>query len=370
MSVKNKEYQSKDNEVDLIGGMKSLWVSRRKIFRCVVLFSSLGLFIAIFSPKEYTASVTIIPSVENSKGLGGNLSGIANMVGINLGSGAANESGISPDLYPEITKSLPFQKELLSTLLTIKGVENKISFKDYYQEIHSPGFLSLIKKYTIGLPRVVIGLFKSSDNNPINNIEENEILSISNKDNELINLLSNKITVGYFSSEKYLKISVVMPEAMAAAELARKVQNLLQKYIINFNIQKSEEQLKFINERFKEKENEFLKIQNELAKFKDENQNINTSLGNTQLESLNRRYDLVFGVYSELAKQIETQKIKVKQATPVFTILKPVSIPLKYSSPKRMMIVVVWSVLGFIIGVGYVLLKIFFERVRLNWKEE
>lgn len=366
MSVKNKEYQSKDNEIDLIDAMKSLWGSRRRIFRCVVLFASIGLFIAIFSPKVYTASVTIIPSTENNKSLGGNLAGFAAIAGINLGN-SVNESGISPNLYPEITKSLPFQKELLKTDLTIKGQSVKVTFRTYYTTIYKPSVLTYIKKYTIGLPAIIINSFKSNKRSSKSK-EIEGILSVSSEEKQILDLINSQVTVRFYTNEKYIKISVRMPEARAAAELALKTQELLQKYIIDFNVLKSEEQLKFINERFKEKENEFLKIQNELAKFKDENQNINTSLGNTQLESLNRKHDLVFGVYSELAKQIETQKIKVKQATPIFTILQPVSIPYMYSSPKRMLIIIVWSTFGFVFGIGCVLFKILINKIKLKWK--
>jgi uncharacterized protein involved in exopolysaccharide biosynthesis len=62
-------------------------------------------------------------------------------------------------------------------------------------------------------------------------------------------------------------------------------------------------------------------------------------------------------VYSELAKRLESQQIKVKEDTPVFTILEPVSIPLDKSEPKRGLIILISLFTGLIVGVFLVLTK-------------
>ncbi|MFR6383017.1 MAG: hypothetical protein ACLUOS_13230 [Odoribacter splanchnicus] len=41
---------------------------------------------------------------------------------------------------------------------------------------------------------------------------------------------------------------------------------------------------------------------------------------------MNNEYTLLFGVYSELAKQREQANIQVKETTPVFTDVEPVTI--------------------------------------------
>jgi uncharacterized protein involved in exopolysaccharide biosynthesis len=71
-------------------------------------------------------------------------------------------------------------------------------------------------------------------------------------------------------------------------------------------------------------------------------------------------YDLAFDVYSELAKQQETQLIKVKEDTPIFTILEPVSIPINSSKPKRAKTLFIFTFLGFIIGLTLVFSKNYF----------
>jgi LPS O-antigen subunit length determinant protein (WzzB/FepE family) len=78
---------------------------------------------------------------------------------------------------------------------------------------------------------------------------------------------------------------------------------------------------------------------------------------------LQSEYDLAYSVYSGLAKQLETQEIKVKEDTPIFTIIEPVFIPLDKKAPKRSLILVVWVFLGVVISVGYVLVKQPFQNI-------
>ena len=76
-----------EDEIDLIALAKTLWEGRKTVIRTTLIFMVLGLFIAIFSAKEYTASTTMVPqSAEGGSKLGGSLGGLAAMAGINLGS--------------------------------------------------------------------------------------------------------------------------------------------------------------------------------------------------------------------------------------------------------------------------------------------
>jgi len=70
-----------------------------------------------------------------------------------------------------------------------------------------------------------------------------------------------------------------------------------------------------------------------------------------------------------MAKQLETQRIQVKEDTPVFTIIKPVSVPIERSKPNRPMILIIWTFLGGIIGVGMVFGRTFVLEMKEKWNE-
>jgi predicted house-cleaning NTP pyrophosphatase (Maf/HAM1 superfamily) len=229
--------------------------------------------------------------------------------------------------------------------------------------------LGYLKKYTIGLPGRLIKVIKGkpkSITDPSSLVPE--IQSISNEENQLIKQLSNQLSLEANDKDGYITLAATMPEAISSAELTQRAQELLQQYIISFKVLKSSESLKFIQERYAEKEKEFKAAQQQLARFRDRNQFVNSALAQTTLERLQSEKELVQGVYNELAKQLETQQIQVKEDTPVFTVLKPVSVPIEKSKPNRPLILFIWTFIGGIIGVGMVFGKVFFGSVKKQWK--
>ena len=353
--VLNKSKFEKD-QIFLISLLKILNRGRRKIIKIAVIFTSIGLFIAVFSEKEYSASTTIVPQTSTGKSLGGNLGGLAAIAGIDLGSSSSNDSGISPLLYPHLLNSVPFQKELLETSLTIDGHEDSVTFQKFYTDIYRPSVLGIIKKYTIGLPKIIFK--RTKVNSVINSLDSTkQIFRITRDEKELIEQLKKQISLSVNEKEGLVSISSKMPNPLNAAELTQNIQELLQKYIIDFKVKKSMDQLRFINERYKEKEKEFKEIEAKLTSYQDQNLFSNSSRAQTKGKQYQAQYDLVFEVYSELAKQLESQQIKVKEDTPVFTILEPVSIPLDKSEPKRGLIILISLFTGLIVGVFLVLTK-------------
>ena len=364
----NTANQPQEDSIDIIALLKDFWGARKTILKITVAFTFLGLFVAVFSKNEFTASTTFVPLAQGSSIGGGNLGSLASLAGINIG-GGVNSEEISPELYPQIVHSIPFQLELLKMPLTIEGQAQPVSYKDYYKNIYSPGLLGNIKKYTLGLPGVLLSLVKADAAAIEQNIDTqaNKIITISEEENKLIELLESQVSLAVNDKEGFVSISVTMPEAKASAELALKAQQLLQDYALQFKTQKSIAQLNYIKDRYAEKQQEFHKIKIALARFQDQNTGINTALGRTKLLQLQSDYDLAFSVYSELAKQLETQQLQVKQDTPLFTVLKPVTIPNQRSAPKRALIVVVYLFLGFVLSLGYVLGKKYMQGFKKEW---
>ena len=368
MIQENKKIAAnEDDSIDIIALLKEFWGARKTILKITLVFFFLGLFVAIFTKNEYSASTTFVPLAQG-KSSGGSLGSLASLAGINLGGGVGSEE-ISPELYPQIVNSIPFQLELLKTPLTIEGQDQAVSYQDYYENIYSPGLLSTLKKYTLGLPGVLLSSLKSdSVAAEVNvNTKSDEIISISQKESTLIKNLETQVGLNVNDKEGFISISVTLPEAKASAELALKAQVMLQDYALKFKTQKSIAQLNYIKERYAEKKKEFNLDKIALARFQDQNNGINTAMGRTKLLQLQSDYDLVFSVYSELAKQLETQQLQVKKDTPLFTLLKPVSIPSEKSAPKRSLILLLYLFLGFVLSLGIVLGKKYLKGFKTAW---
>ncbi|WP_233890365.1 Wzz/FepE/Etk N-terminal domain-containing protein [Tenacibaculum piscium] len=359
--MENKNIGEKsEGEIDLLTILKILKKGKKTIIRFTVIFALIGLFIAIFSPKEYTASTILVPQLSKGK-VSGNLGGLAALAGINLGGGETES--ISPNLYPKITESILFKKELLNVPLTFSYLEKEVTYQEYYLKHKKTNVLSFIKQYTIGLPGKLIGLFKSKEV-ATQEVIKDAIYRVSLEEIKLFGNLGNQLALDINGKEGYVKISFSMPEALPAAQMTEKVKDLLQKSITDFKVKKTKQEYIFIEERYKELKKDFEKKQATLANFRDRNQGLVTSRSKSRLESLQSDYNLAYTIYSELAKQLESQKIKLKENTPVFTVIEPVSVPVIKSKPQRGMIFIIWLFLGFVAGIGIVSTKYWIKKLK------
>jgi uncharacterized protein involved in exopolysaccharide biosynthesis len=74
---------------------------------------------------------------------------------------------------------------------------------------------------------------------------------------------------------------------------------------------------------------------------------------------LQSNYDLILGVYNELAKQVEQAKLQVSKNTPVFSVIDPISIPSEKSGPGKIIILIGFVFLGVVCAVLQILLREF-----------
>lgn len=357
------------DEIHLIALAETAWSSRRTIIKSTLLFMVIGVFIAIFTPNQYSVTATLVPQVSSGSSKLGSLSSLAAMAGFNMDLGTTAE--LSPTIYPKIVQSVPFKRELLHTKIDFKGKEYPISLYDYFTDEDNQGFnlLGSIKKYTIGLPGLIIKAIKGEQEETIFADNSIEVIALSEDEYEILKNFSDYVFLDANVKEGSLTLTATMPEAIAAAQLGQSALSMLQSYITKYKVEKAQEQLDFIQERFEVKKEEFEQAQFNLAKFRDRNKFMYTAIAKTEEERLQSEYQITFSVYSELAKQLETAKIQVKKETPVLTVIEPITIPNEKSEPKRSLIVFIWVFLGVVIGIAWVFGKDYLKDMSKKWEK-
>lgn len=352
----------KDDEIDLIEVAKTIWAGRKLILKVTAVFFVLGLVIAFGSKVEYEASCKLMPeSQEGMKSNMGGLGSLAGLAGINLDMGGSG--ALTPELYPQIAKSTPFLFKVLNEPIHFEKQDTITSSYIYFKEIDKPSFLSTIIKYTVGLPFQVKTLIKPSDNDMIvTRVRENEIIRLSKEDTELLERFKNRFSVSVNPKSNIINISAEMPDAYASAELAQRSVILLTQFITDYKVSKAKENHEFIKARFDEVKIEFELSQEKLAIFNDRNRNVVTALAQSELQRLQNEYNFNFEIYKGLATQEEQAKIKIKEQTPVFTVLEPVSIPVKSSNFGKALTLFFGMMSGLILGIMYILLKMILQR--------
>ncbi len=290
------------------------------------------------------------------------------MAGVNLKNLNQESIELLPQTYPQILQSVPFQLQLMQSPFSFSDVEQPVTLFEYYTEYSKPGVFSTIKKYTLGLPGVIVKAIKEEEET-VKKETDNSIIKLTKEQEGVRKIISENISLDINDKEGYIQLNSYFHEPRLAAQVAQKAQELLQEYITEFKIEKASARLKFIEERYKEKKKEYEKAQAALATFRDRNKNVTSAMALTEQKRLQNEYQLAFDVYSRLAQQLEQARIKVKEDTPVFSVIQPITVPKEKTKPKRKIILIIWIFLGGVVGIGWVFARQYLDSAKKHWKE-
>ncbi len=320
------EQQSVEREVDLMEQLQIVWQCRRLVICVAAIFFVVGCLVAFLLPKEYRAECEVVPQTASSSN-SSRISSLAALAGINL-SQMNEESPLSPYIYENIFVSAAFRKELLQTKVYSIKDGGVVTLFDY-----------LLPDRALQHKRGTLPQNYTSD-----------IASLSYDDYICLRKLEQRLTLTLDDRKGYLVISAVMPEPLLAAEVVQASLEQLQRYITRLRIEKVQSNLEFVQQRYDEAFRRFEHIQTRRANVRDANRNTTRYAAQTYLEQLDAEYSLAMNIYSELAMQLEQAKIKVKEETPVLTIISPVVVPFRKDRPRRMIIICIFAVVGLCVG--------------------
>ena len=350
----------KDDEIDLIEVAKTVWAGRKLILKVTAVFFVIGVIIAFGSKVEYEASCKLMP--ETQEGMKPNLGGLgslAGLAGINLDLGG--NGALTPELYPEIAQSVPFLLKVWNEPIHFEKQDTVISTYQFFKEIDRPSIFNIVLKYTLYLPFQVKNWLTDTNLTNTINSEKVGIIRMNKDDSDIFENLKSRINVNVDPKTGVINLSTLMPDALAAAELAQVSIKILTDHITSYKISKTKVNFEFIKDRFEDAKQAFEKAQNNLASFSDRNQNVVTFLAKTELEQLQNEYNIHFEVYKDLAIKLEQSEIALKENTPIFTILEPVVIPNEKIKPLKIKITIIYTFVGFIFSIVFIILKHFVE---------
>ena len=313
------------DEIDLIELLKTAWNGRKQIIIISFVFVLVGVAAALLSPVVYSSSTTFINSQTESSSSSG-LSGVASLVGINLG-GMSSGSEIPPTMYPQLGESIEFKRDLLNSYIDEKEQIKLEDFLANYNDIE--------KSVT----------------------ENNNELFISEYEDVLFNIINDVVSISVNQKDGFITITANMPNSEYAANTCINAREILQQTVINNRIKSAKQKLEYSEEQLNSKRIEFEEVQNKLAYFNDSNLNLVTSSVINEREKLEAEFQIINAVMIELSKQVEQRKLQVSEDTPVFSIVKEASMAVKRSSPKRTQMVLIFGIIGLVTSISYTLIK-------------
>lgn len=353
-----QQNQFQEEEIDIMALVKRLWEKKAFIIKVICIFAVLGVFVAIFTPKEYTASCVVVPETKGGAFSASSLGGLAAMAGINLGASSGGEM-LSPMMYDKLMKNIGLRKELMQTPINWEEYEEPVTILDYYTnpDYKKSSVLGTVKKYTIGLPFTILNAIRGEQKKEEMQLPSDgpKLSAYTQDEMKCIKAFAGKYSVMADKKNGDVTITARMPEALAAAQVVDAVQNLLQKYVIELKLQKAEVNYEYIKQRYDEAKVVFEQKQEAYAKFQDANKVLSTALSKAKEEQMRSEFNVAKDLFNQLTTQLVQAEMKIKEDIPILTVVEPVQVPLEKSAPKRLQILFIWCFLGGVLGCGLIL---------------
>lgn len=333
--------ENQQKEIDVVQLAKVVWSHKRKLLRWGIAGFVIGVVVAVSIPKEYRSSVKMATE-SNSKNISSSMGALAGFVGMNpLG----NEGGINEKLYPEILKTSPFLLEFAN--VQVEYDEENMPLWIYLSEKQKKAWW----KYVIYFPFTAISWFSTSDSDTLNINNSVKIQSY------FTNELGSKIVTSNDKNTGMFTVAVSTQDKKISYQLAQMLPGMLQKYMTHYKTEKTRANLESNIKMLEQAKQNYYDADNLYAETADRNQNLIAKSAQVKLERLRAERDLAFQVYQQLAMQVETDKIKLQEETVIATVIEPATTPFVHSSPRRMVIVLGFTIFAMLVLSSVIIIK-------------
>ena len=341
----------------------------------VIIFILLAIIITFTTKDEYTATSKFLLE---SSGEGGNnqLRGLAGLAGVNLSQlGSQDVNIITPDLYPIIATSNYFLLRISNYEYTLES-GRKTTLTSFFSDFKSGSIFKRMKKSILRIPSLIsnfqsIKSESQTNSDSIKNsrmlegsdeLEFNQITFYSLSEKSSISELKSRVFIQF--ENKIMTVETKMPEPGLSAQVNKVIIDEFVKYVTEYHTKKRVKNLKFLESRVKETENNFINAQMQLANFRDKNFGIVSQSEKTKEEKLVAEFNLAFNLYNSIALEYEKAKIQLQNEMPVFTIFEPVTPPIKPSEPIFLRNLFIFTLGGIVFGGFIALWSIFFDYLK------
>lgn len=345
-----------EQEIDLLELAGKLWAARKFIGKCCIIGAIVGLIVAFSIPKEYTT--TVIFTTDLRKPPGGSMGALASMAGINLSSGSLGDETLSPELYPDILNSTPFVQDLLDIRVQDLSQNIDTTLYNYLSEGQKKAWWG----YVFGLPGMLIKAISSDDDDASSDLPSKYFISKENM--AIIESFKSSYSIVTDKKTGVSTVEVTSQSPSISAFLADTLTNYLQTYIIDHRTKKAKTDLTNSVKLYEQAKNDYYVAQQKLASFTDGNTNVVLAKYRINQERLQNEANIAYSGYNQMAQQVQVDKIKIQNDTPVFTVIQPAVEPLFAEKPKRKLIIIAMVFLAVVGACGWVLGKDYLSTIK------
>lgn len=338
--------EEEKKQIDYGKILKVLW--RRKWFYAEVLGITFVLSCAyIFSiPRTYYAETKVAPEAEGPA-VGGSLSSLAASFGFDMADMQSTDA-ITPLIYPELMSDNGFVAALFK--VRVKTADGAID-TDYYTYMKS--------KQKAAWWSVPIYWLKNlfAKKPAAGNGQQLDPYRLSSKDDEVMQGVQSSIKITVDKKLGIITLRTSAQDPLVCKTMADSARQHLQAFITAYRTNKARTDYAYYQRLAAEAKADYEKARQHYGAYSDANSEVELVSYKSKIEDLENEMQLRFNTYTAVNTQLQAAKAKIQERTPVFTLVKGASVPVKPEAPKRMMFVAFMLFLAFGATTLYVLHK-------------
>jgi len=331
--------------IDLREIIKRLWDNKMVFIKVLPIVFVLSCVYIVSIPRTYSTDAKLAPEMGNAIN-GGTLGSIASAFGFDFGDMQTTDA-ITPLLYPDLMEDNAFATKLFA----IKVENNKGDIKSTYYE-----YLKKYQKYPWWKSSIswIRRLFEK--NQPVANKEFNPY-ALTKKDNDIVNKIRKNVKLSVDKKSGVITLNTQDQDPRICKTLADSIMGILQEFITEYRTNKARADLAYYKRITAEAKHEYEKARQRYGSYSDANTDVILESVRAKRNDLENDMQLKYNTYTTLNNQLQAAKAKVQERTPVFTMLKGATIPIRPSAPKRMLFVLEMLVLSFLLTALFVYYK-------------
>lgn len=368
---KSTEQISRKQEIVWLELLKKVYSSRKLISIVCVIGAIIGMVIAAGIPKEYTASIFIVPE-SSRRSTSSGISALSDMVGADMNSSPDTErDAIYSVLYPDIIKSTPFLVRLFEVKVRELKDSSAITLSRYLKERQKSPWWSAITSAPSRLMGWGISLF-SEKSKKEEASREIDIFRLTREEAGMAGAIASRIGIDIqkMSIRRSVTISVTMQDPLVATIVADTVLAHLKEYVTAYRTGKARRILKYNEELRKEAQAEYHAAQEKYTRYADANRGLARMASRAELARLQNEMKLALSAYNRTELQVQAAQARVEKVTPVLAVIQPAIVPLAPSKPRKMIILLECVLLAGAGSVSWILfVKDFIRTMRQKSKD-
>ena len=338
------EEKKKIIDISLIEVFRILKTDFRKVCIYSCTAGVIGVILAFATPKIYKSTVILAPE-ESGSSFSGSLSSLAAMVGMNMKIGQTGDA-LYPEIYPDLMGSTGFVVGMFPVTVTKNKTGETYTYFDYLDKHQKKAFY----EYPQDWLKQVKDLFTTEEKVPADHKVNPKHLT--KKEFDVAKNIMGKIDCSVDKKTNVITIEVEDQDPLIAATVADSLQMHLQRTITVYRTKKARVDLEYMQKLFDEAHREYAKARQKYAAFGDSYMNLKMQSYVLKGDELENEMQLKYTIYQQVVEQLQLAKAKVQERTPAFTIVQEATVPVKHSSQPKIVTLIIWMLLGFLLRAG------------------